>query len=113
MCLLKSKNVKRVSFLNVDYVVDWCVGIGIHDGVVRSVGDEVHIDVGHWEGYEVSLEVGGKVVSINMLKLESMWILTTVYIEMLTAVSVIKLVESIMSGKTLMLALNLDVVKVK
>ena len=61
MCLLKSKNVKRVSFLNVDDVVYWCVGVGVHDEVVIIVGDEIHIDVGNWEGYEVSLEVGGNV----------------------------------------------------
>ena len=73
MCLLKSKNVKGGVFMKVEDIVDWCVGIGVHDGVVRSVGDEVDIDVGNWEVYEVSLEVGGKFVSINMSNLESMW----------------------------------------
>ena len=77
MCLLKSKNVKGIVFMKVDDILDWCVGIGVHDKVVRSVGDEVDIDVGNWEGYEVSLEVGGKFVSINMSKLESMWRLKT------------------------------------
>ena len=78
MCLLKSKNVKGGVFMKVEDIVDWCVGIGVHDGVVRSVGDEVDIDVGNWEGYEVSLEVGGNVLSINTLNLESIWILKTV-----------------------------------
>ena len=64
--------------MNVDDVVYWCVGIGVHDGVVRIDSDEIHIVVGNWEGYEVSLEVGGKVVSINMSNLESIWILKTV-----------------------------------
>ena len=77
MCLLKSKNVKGGVFMKVDDILDWCVGIGVHDGVVRSVGDEVDIDVGHWEVYEVSLEVGGKVVSINMSNLKLMCILVT------------------------------------
>ena len=77
MCLLKSKNVKGGIFMKVEDILDWCVGIGVHDGVVRIDGDEIHIVVGHWEGYEVSLEVRGKFVSINMSNLESMWRLKT------------------------------------
>ena len=47
MYLLKSKNVKGGVFMKVEYILDWCVGIGVHDGVVRRVGDEVSIVVGH------------------------------------------------------------------
>ena len=64
--------------MKVDDNAVWGVGRYIGDKVVRYIGDKVEIDVGDEVGEVVEGGLGVKVVLINMSKMKSMWIFTTV-----------------------------------
>ena len=84
--------------MKVAFSVGWCAGRVISDGVVSDIVDELNSDTGDKFGKGFELEVGGKVVSIYMSKMKHIWILITMYIEILTEVFVMKLLESVMLG---------------
>ena len=75
-------------------VLEWVFLMGLVKGAV----DEVYINVGDKFGEGFKLEVRGKVVSINMSKMNSMLIFIKLWINIFTEVLVIKLVEVIMEG---------------
>ena len=64
--------------MKVGNSVVWGVGRVIGDKVVRYIGGKVEIDVGDEVGEVFECGVWGKVVLINMLKMQSMWIFMTV-----------------------------------
>ena len=59
--------------MKVDYSVDWGVGVGVSSEVGIGFGDEVYSGVGDEVGGIVELEFEGKVLSINMSIMNSMW----------------------------------------
>ena len=109
--LWKIKYSKGGDFVKVDMSVYWGVDRGVGAGVGRGFGDKLDSAVGGEVGDNkvvkgagdefgevVEWEVWGKVVSIKFPNMNLMWILMTVYIEMLTEVLVLKLVEKIITG---------------
>ena len=69
--------------------VGWGVGRVFGFGLGRNIGDELDIDVSDKVSEGIWLEVGSKVVSIKIPNMKSIWVLMTVFTEMLTDVLVL------------------------
>ena len=82
----------------VNVSLGWGVGRMFGFGLGRDIGDELDIDVGDKVGERIGLEVGSKVVPIKIPKMKSMWILMTVYTDILTEVLILKFADVIISG---------------
>ena len=73
----QSENVKGGFCVKANYILYWGVVIGVGSGVGRVVGDEVYSNVDDEFGEGVELDVGGKVVSLKISEMTSMWRLVT------------------------------------
>ena len=77
-CWWRVNYFKDWFYVNVYGSLYWGIVRGVGYGVVGGVDDEVHINIGDEFVEGVELEVGVKVVYINISKMDSMWILITV-----------------------------------